>query len=78
MVHRPGRLLDLPLSPQRDAWIPDPRVFADHGLKMLNGEPALFKRRESLRRDGAAQPWKERLRLDLTATATAWGAEVEP
>ena len=49
------------------AWIRDPGAFVDHGREMPNGEPALLKRREYLRRDaqsnagwsfccGASQP----------------------
>lgn len=43
-----------------------------------NGEPALLKRREYLRRDAAEKLWKELLRLGRVTTAPAWGAEVEP
>ena len=60
------------------AWIRDPRVFVDHGREMPNGEPALLKRREYLRRDAAEQRWKELLRLGWSTTGPAWGAEVEP
>ena len=60
------------------AWIRDPLVFVDHGREMPNGEPALLKRREYLRRDAAEQRWKELLRLGGAPTDPAWGAEVEP
>ena len=50
----------------------------EHGREMPNGQPALLKRREYLRRDAAEQRWKELLRLGWSATAPAWGAEVEP
>tara|TARA_B100001939_G_C16742170_1_gene530225 strand:+ start:382 stop:519 length:138 start_codon:yes stop_codon:yes gene_type:complete len=45
---------------------------------LSNGQPALLKRREYLRRDAAEQRWKELLRLGLSTTGPAWGAEVEP
>ena len=50
----------------------------EHGREMPNGQPALLKRREYLRRDAAEQRWKELLQLGWSATDPAWGTEVEP
>ena len=44
---------------------------------MPNGEPALLKRREYLRRDAPEQRWKKLLRLGWAPTAPAWGEAVE-
>ena len=45
--------------------------------EMPNGQPALLKWREFLRRDVAEQRWKELLRLGCSTIDPAWGAEVE-
>ena len=62
----------------REKWKCDPRVFVDHGREMPNGQPALLKRREYLRRDAAEQRWKELLQLGWSAIDPAWGADAEP
>ena len=40
------------------SWSGCRRVFVDEGRGMPNGEPALLKRRQYLRRDQAEQLWK--------------------
>ena len=53
-------------------------MFVSYGREMPNGEPALLKRREYLRRDVAEQRWRKLLQLGWSATAPAWGDEAEP
>ena len=60
------------------AWLRDPLLFVDHSREMHNGQPALLKRREYLRRDAAEQRWNELLQLGWSAIDPAWGTEAEP
>ena len=60
------------------AWVRDPRLFIDHGRGMPNGEPALLRRREYLRRDAAERRWKELVHSGWSATDPAWGPDAVP
>lgn len=60
------------------AWSREPKVFVDHGREMPNGEPALLKRREHLRREEALNLCSELVRKGWALTEPVWGTEVEP
>ena len=60
------------------AWLRDPRIFVDHGRGMPNGEPALLKRREYLRRDEALKRWLVLLECGWSPIDPVWGSELEP
>ena len=65
---------------QRDenSWVREPMVFVDLGRGMPEGQPALLKSRQHLRREVAEQRWRDLCRAGWSATEPVWGADAEP
>ena len=55
------------------SWIRKPMVFVDQGRGMPEGQPALLKSRQHLRREIAEQHWRDLCRAGWSATAPVWG-----
>ena len=60
-----------------NSWIREPMVFVDLGRGMPEGQPALLKSRQHLRREVAEQRWRDLRRAGWSATAPVWGTDVE-